>query len=64
MKDRTTLQVPRPLLAKIQKAGHKGQTYAEIIEEALQALKRQRFLDAQYEMYLEMKAGREPFRML
>jgi hypothetical protein len=64
MEERTTLQVPRPLLAKIKKAGHKGQTYAEIITEALEALERQRFLDAQFEIYKEMKAGREPFRMM
>lgn len=64
MEDRTTLQVPRPLLAKIKRAGHKGQTYAEIIDEALRALQRQRLLDAQYQVYLDMKAGREPFRLV
>ena len=60
MEERTTLQVPRPLLARLRKAGHKGQTYAQVIEEALDALHRQRFLDAQYQVYLDAKEGREP----
>lgn len=64
MEERTTLQVPRPLLAKLKKVGHKGQTYAEVITEALKALERQRFLDAQYTVFQAMKAGREPFRMI
>lgn len=64
MDERTTLQVPRPLLARIKKVGHKGQTYAEIIDEALKALQRQRFLDAQYQTFLDMKEGREPFRFV
>lgn len=64
MEERTTLQVPRPLLAKLRKAGTKGQTYAEIITEALGALARQRFLDTQYQIYLDAKAGIEPTRRL
>ena len=50
------MQVPRPLLGRIKKVGHKGQTYAEIIDEALLALRRQRLLDEQYRVYLDMKA--------
>lgn len=61
MEQRTTLQVPRPLLAKIKGAGKKGQTYADVIEEALHALERQRFFDAQYRVYQDMKAGKEPW---
>jgi hypothetical protein len=61
MDQRTTVQVPRPLLAKIKSAGKKGQTYAEVIEEALAALERQRFFDAQYQMFQDMKAGKEPW---
>jgi hypothetical protein len=61
MDQRTTVQVPRPLLAKIKSAGKKGQTYAEVIEEALAALERQRFFDAQYQMFQDMKAGTEPW---
>jgi hypothetical protein len=64
VKERTTLQVPRPLLAKLRQAGRKGQTYADVIEEALEALARQRFLQAQYEHYLDAKAGKEPARPL
>ncbi len=58
---RTTLQVPRPLLARLKSAGRKGQTYAEVIEEALVALKRQRFFDEQYRIYQDMKSGKEPW---
>lgn len=61
MEQRTTLQVPRPLLAKIRKAGKKGQTYAEVIAEALRALARQRQFEEQYQVYLDMKAGKEPW---
>lgn len=61
MEERTTLQLPRPLLAKIKGAGRKGQTYAQVIEEALAALKSQRFFDQQYQTYLDMKAGKEPW---
>ncbi|MGQ0535452.1 MAG: hypothetical protein ACT4PT_05220 [Methanobacteriota archaeon] len=61
MEERTTLQLPRPLLAKIKGAGRKGQTYAQIINEALEALERQRFFDQQYRIYLDMKAGKEPW---
>jgi hypothetical protein len=61
MDQRTTVQVPRPLLAKIKSAGKKGQTYAEVIEEALAALERQRFFDAQYQVFQDMKAGKEPW---
>jgi len=61
MEQRTTLQVPKPLLAKIKGAGKKGQTYAEVIEEALEALKRQRFFAEQYQVYLDMKSGKEPW---
>lgn len=61
MEERTTLQLPRPLLAKIKGAGRKGQTYAEVIEEALAALERQRFFDQQYQIYMDMKAGKEPW---
>lgn len=64
MDERTTLQVPRPLLAKIRKAGHKGQTYADIIEDALKALQRERIWDEHYQIFLDMKEGREPFRAL
>lgn len=64
VEERTTLQVPRPLLAKIRKAGHKGQTYADIIEEALKALHRERLWQEHYEVVMAMKEGREPFRML
>lgn len=61
MEQRTTLQVPKPLLAKIREAGKKGQTYAEVIEDALRALLRQRAFEAQYQVYQDMKAGKEPW---
>ena len=61
MEQRTTLQVPKPLLAKIKGAGKKGQTYAQVIEDALRALRQQRFFEEQYQLYLDMKAGKEPW---
>lgn len=62
--ERTTLQVPRPLLAKIRKAGHKGQTYAEIIEEALRALERQRMEELHWQIAQDVMAGKAPYRVL
>lgn len=64
MEERTTLQVPRPLLAKIRKAGHKGQTYADIIEDALKALDRQRMEEMHWQVAQEVMAGKQPYRTL
>jgi len=60
MKERTTLQITRPLLRKIRDAGRKGDTYADVIDRALAALREREFLDRQYETYLSMKAGKVP----
>jgi len=60
MKERTTLQISRPLLKKIRDSGRKGDTYADVIERALAALREREFLDRQYETYLAMKSGKVP----
>ena len=61
MEQRTTVQIPKPLLARIKKARHGGQTYSQVIDEALTALQRERFLDEQHRIFIAMKEGREPY---
>lgn len=65
MEDRTTIQLPRPLVAKLRKAREKGETYADVIEEALVALaERRRFIREQVRIADAARSGREPYTVL
>lgn len=48
MNERTTVQVPRPVLRRLQRYGHKGQTYGEILTELLDVAERERFIHEQF----------------
>ena len=45
MKDRTTLQVPRPVLKRLQKFGRKGQTYSDTLNRLMDIAERERYID-------------------
>ncbi|MHB8632742.1 MAG: hypothetical protein ACYDBQ_02065 [Thermoplasmatota archaeon] len=65
MEDRTTIQLPRPLVARLRKARAKGETYADLIGEALLALgERRAFIKEQVRRAEAVMAGRAPYRIL
>ncbi len=65
MKERTTIQLPRPLVDKLRKARARGETYADVIGEALVALKdRRRFINEQIRIAEAARAGREPYSVI
>jgi hypothetical protein len=65
MDDRTTLQLPRPLLAKLRRARAPGQTYAHLLEEALVALNaRRRFVNEQVRRAQAVLDGKEAYMVL
>lgn len=47
MKDRTSLQVPRPVLKRLQKFGRKGQTYSDTLNRLMDIAERERYIDEQ-----------------
>ncbi len=48
MEGRTTIQIPRVVLERLQKQGHKGQTYADILNELMDLAERQRFIEEMF----------------
>ena len=48
MKDRTTLQLPRPLLSRLRGFGLKGHTYADILENMMREIRYQEFMERVY----------------
>jgi hypothetical protein len=64
VEQRTTIQIPRPLVARLKKAATKDQTYADIITEALRALERQRMQDLHWQIAKDVMSGKEPYRVL
>ena len=65
VQERTTLQLPRALLARMRAAKQPGETYAELIDEALVALRqRRRFIKEQIRRAEAVMAGQEPYRVL
>lgn len=65
MEERTTIQLPRPLVAKLREARNKGETYADVIDEALVALReRRRFIRRQIRIAEAARSGKEPYRVL
>ena len=47
MKDRTTLQVPRPVLTRLRKFSRKGQTYGDTLNRLMDIAERERYIDEQ-----------------
>jgi len=47
MDNRTTIQIPRSVLDRLQRQGHKGQTYADILNELMDVAERERFIEEQ-----------------
>ena len=61
MDERTTIQLPRPLVAKLRKARGKGETYADVIQEALVALaERRAFSKEQVRRAEAVMSGKAP----
>ena len=56
--------MPRPLLAELRRRGHRGETYAQIIRNALNALDKERFLDGEYDAYLDAVQGRDTLHVV
>jgi len=52
------------MLKRIRDAGRKGQTYADVIEEALRALERQRMEDLHWQVAQEVMSGKSAYRVL
>lgn len=48
MEKRTTIQVPRSVLERLQRQGHKGQTYADILNGLMDLAERERFVQEQF----------------
>lgn len=65
MEDRTTLQLPKSLLAKLRRAREPGETYAHLLDEALVALReRRRFVKEQVRRAEAVMDGKEPYWVL
>lgn len=65
MEERTTIQLPRPLVAKLRRARAKGETYADVIGEALVALaERRAFIKEQVRRAEAVMSGKAPYRVL
>lgn len=65
MEQRTTIQLPRPLVDRLKRAKGKGETYADLIDDALKALaERRTFLDEQMRLAEDVLAGKSPYRVL
>lgn len=56
MADVTTLQVPRRLRERLKKFGHKGQTYAEILDALMDRVEYEEFMEQQYDRLDERKS--------
>lgn len=48
MDQRTTLQVPRPILGQLRRFGMRGQTYAEILQNMMREIRYDEFMDRVY----------------
>lgn len=48
MDERTTVQVPRPVLKRLQKYRRKGQTYGEALTRLMDLADRERYLEEQF----------------
>lgn len=65
MEDRTTLQLPKSLLARLRRAREPGETYASLLDEALVALReRRRFIKEQVRRAEAVMDGKEPYWVL
>lgn len=48
MDERTTVQVPRPVLKRLQKFRRKGQTYGEALSHLMDLAERERYIEEQF----------------
>lgn len=56
MEQRTTIQLPRPIIKQLQKFGLKGQTYADILKNMMREIRYREFMERVYEA--DAEAGR------